>query len=124
VPVEAVGRQREDHLLPAIGLHAEVVEEKGRYVQAQIGSVDEEQHLESLRTLHADVPLLQGRHLLLQAPTQGLGDLLQLEQLDVIAVDETDDDLLNDGYAEGDYVHSAHPLRDVVVSKQPQQVGN
>lgn len=79
VPVDAVAGQRKDHLLSAIGLHTKVVEEKGRYMQAQISSVDEEQHLECLGALHAEVPLLQSRHLFFQAPSQSLGDFLQLE---------------------------------------------
>lgn len=122
--VDAVGGEREDDLLPAICLHAEVVEEEGRYVQSQIGRVDEEQHLESLGALHADVPLIQGRHLLLQTPTQCLGDFLELKQLNIITVDETDYHLFDDGYAQCDYIHSTYPLGDVIIPQQPQQVGN
>ena len=111
--VVGIGQQG---LVLAVGLHAEVVVEQGGDVHAEIGGIHEEQHLECLRVLHAEVPLLQGRHFLLEAVGQHAGDFFETEKLGVVGVDEADDDFLYDGDAQCDDVHCAQPLRNMVVA--------
>ena len=60
----------------AVGCHAKIIVEKGGDVKAEIGGIDEDQHLKSLWVFHPEVPFLQGRYFFLETGDEHAGHSL------------------------------------------------